>query len=620
MRLLFFVFISVLCGSAAGWRPPFLGRDRVGRELNMRYKNGKDNRDNELYNIDTEMEKLISKLGKLKQKKRLFLENIRGLKMAPERNYSKSLLEEFMEGDDDDEDEDEDEEEAAARAAFEDFFGNRGGIVIKPIGGAPEPASLEELFRGSKKAEKMGRHITGVRIFQRAQNNGADDFDGDGDDETKSENFQVIKTNLTFADIGGHDNIKSELMQCADLLVNHEKYSKYNVRTPKGLILEGPPGNGKTLLAKCFSGQINVAFIPVSGAQFQEKYVGVGASRIRELFALATKNRPCIIFIDEIDALGRKRTSDEASNNAERDSTLNELLVALDGFQTAEGVFLLASTNRVDLLDSALTRPGRIDKSVFVGNPDAKTRRAILEIHSQGKPMDAAITLDDLTEMTRGCSGAQIENLLNEAMLLAIRDNRDKISLADLEFILSRVLVGWQSSENTFTDEMLYHIAIHEMGHACVGLKADKYRRLLKVSLNTWSPKNPGYTLFETEDTTELHTKQSLMSHLMVLLGGRVAEETFFHSVSTGAMHDLEQARKLAEEMIVNYGMGSKIIYPSSSNKYRETIDHEIDLLIETAYFKAKMIVGNNRDFVETCARKLMETHLLTREQLEELI
>ena len=556
------------------------------------------NRD--LYNIDIQMEKLISKMNKLKQQKRRFLENTRGLKLSPPPAAG-SLLEEIMKGEDDyddeydDDDEDDDEMEAASRG---------GRIVISPIGGGSGiPAGLEELFGAGRQ--------TGVRIFKRADQKPAGE-------ESKSENFEVIKTNMTFAEIGGHENIKRELMQCADLLVNSEKYAKFNVRTPKGLILEGPPGNGKTLLAKCFSGEINVSFIPVSGAQFQEKYVGVGASRIRELFELAAKNAPCIVFIDEIDALGRKRTNDEESSNAERDSTLNELLVALDGFKTTPGVFLLASTNRVDLLDTALTRPGRIDKSIFVGNPDAKTRDAILRIHSAGKPMSEAITMEQLTEMTRGCSGAQIENLLNEAMLLAIREGREEITMADVEFIMARVLVGFQSSENTFTDELLYQIAIHEMGHACVGMQAENYRRVLKVSLNTWSPKNPGYTLFESEESgAELHTKQSLMSHLMVLLGGRVAEEIFFHSVSTGASHDLEQARKLAEEMVVNYGMGNKLIYPQSSNKFRETIDHEIDLLIETAYLKTKVILANSRAFVENCARELVKTHVLTRDELE---
>lgn len=566
------------------------------------------NIDRDLYNIDIKMEKLISKIGKLKQQKRGLLENMRGLKLAPEQQ-TKKLLEEFMETDE----EDEEEDDAAAAAA--EIISRGGRIVISPIGGGAGAAGMDDIF-GS--AGGFGRQVTGVRIFQRASKGGEQ---GEDDSDKKSENFQVVKTNMTFADIGGHDSIKSELMQCADLLVNHNKYSKYNVRTPKGLILEGPPGNGKTLLAKCFSGEINVSFIPVSGAQFQEKYVGVGASRIRELFELASKNTPCIIFIDEIDALGRKRTSDDESNNAERDSTLNELLVALDGFQTAPGVFLLASTNRVDLLDSALTRPGRIDKSVYVGNPDAKTREAIIRIHSNGKPIEDGITVEELTEMTRGLSGAQIENLLNEAMLLALRDDREMITSADLEFIMTRVLVGWQSSENTFSDEMIYQIAIHEMGHACVGMQADNYRRLLKVSLNTWSPKNPGHTLFESEESGgQLHTKESLMSHLMVLLGGRIAEETFFPSVSTGAMHDLDQARKLAEDMIVNYGMGTKVIYPSSSNKYLEAIDHEIHLLIETAYFKAKVLIDKSRDLIEKSARELVKSHSLTREQIMEML
>jgi cell division protease FtsH len=432
--------------------------------------------------------------------------------------------------------------------------------------------------------------------------------------ETKSENFEVLRnTGFSFKSVGGYDLIKQELMQCSDMLVHHEKYAKYNVRTPRGLILEGPPGNGKTLLAKCFSGEINVGFIPVSGAQFQEKYVGVGASRVRELFELASKNVPCIIFIDEIDALCRQR-SDEGNTRPEQDSTLNELLVQMDGFKTQRGIFIMGATNRVDLLDQALTRPGRIDKKIFVGNPDEKTRKAILRIHMKGKPMEK-ISIEDLLQLTQGFSGAQVENLLNEAMLYALREQRTTMTRNDLEIMSTRILVGFQSVENTISDQHLYQVAIHEMGHAFTAMLTGS-RKVIKVCIHLWSPKSLGFTQFEVNEQALLN-KENLMYELMVLLGGRVAEELLFGAkVSNGASQDIVQTKKLAEQMVTHWGMGDRIIYPSGSEFYRKILEQEIDELIQTAYLQTKTLLAGKIPQMTFMATKLVESREIKGEEL----
>ena len=437
----------------------------------------------------------------------------------------------------------------------------------------------------------------------------------------KSENFEVIQNqDFIFNKVGGYENVKDELIQTVDILKNYEKYNKYNVRTPKGLLLEGPPGNGKTLLAKAFSGEVNSSFIPVSGSQFTEKYVGVGASRIRELFKLANENIPCIIFIDEIDALGRSRSSGEQTNNpnTEAQSTLNELLVQMDGYSSSDGIFIVAATNRGDLLDNALLRPGRIDKRVYIGNPDAKTREQIIKIHIEGKPYENDIELNDFIEMTNGLSGAQIENLLNEGMLLSLRSNRNKISRNDLDIILSRMLVGYQSSENNYSDDMIHRIAIHELGHAIVGILSLHHANLVKICLNAWSPTSPGYTIFETAETdSSIYTKEKLNSRLMVLLSGRIAEEVFFGaSITSGASKDIEDAYSLAEQMIVKFGMGRKIVYPYHSENSKNFIDKDIERLIELAYQSAREIIVNKKQLIEECANELIKYKILMPETI----
>jgi len=436
----------------------------------------------------------------------------------------------------------------------------------------------------------------------------------------KSEHFEVVaNTSLTFADIGGYASVKLELEQCIDILLNHTKYAKYNVRVPKGLIFEGPPGTGKTLLAKALAGEANTAFIAVSGSEFQEKYVGVGPARVRELFALAKGNRPCIVFIDEIDALGRKRSA-EGEASSERDNTLNELLVALDGFKPTAGIFLVGATNRIDLLDKALIRPGRIDKRIYIGMPDAVTRRAILKIHTRGKPCDISVNMEDLVEITAGLSGAQIENLVNEALLNALRENREYFNNADIDYIMNKMVAGWQPIDHEFNDALIHQIAIHEMGHSVVGLLSKHHSKMRKVIINLSSPTSPAYTLFEAA-TNAMSTREALFEHLMILLAGRIAEEVFFEtSVSTGAINDFEEALKLAEKMVLYYGMGTEVIYPSRSEKYKEMIDGEIAELLNLAYQYSTYILQQSRELILEGAEMLKRDKIVHANTLEDLM
>ena len=433
--------------------------------------------------------------------------------------------------------------------------------------------------------------------------------------------FEIIKNSkFNFTHVGGYHQIKDELRQVLDILENKEKYKQYNLRIPRGLIFEGPPGNGKTLLAKGFCGEANMSFIPVSGSEFSEKYVGVGAQRIRELFKLAIKNEPCIIFIDEMDALARKRGNDMVNSNSEKDQTLNQLLISMDGFQNENDVFVIGSTNRLDLLDNALLRPGRMDKKVYIGNPDASTRKAILDIHLDKKPLDKLVHVDSIVEMTGGYSGAQIENLINEAMLYVLRNNRDVIEWSDLEYINNRIIAGWQDKESKFSEEMIDRIIVHELGHAIVGFLTKDHSNVMKVVLNMWSPTSPGYTVFENNDEdSNIYTKDGLLSHLMVLLGGRLAEEIFYgYSVTSGARHDLEKAYELAKTMIIDYGMGEKNIYPDLSDQSKFLIDQEISKLLMEANELSYAIIDNNKEVIKFLIKKLKDTKLLLPEDLYE--
>jgi cell division protease FtsH len=438
---------------------------------------------------------------------------------------------------------------------------------------------------------------------------------------TKSKNFEVIKDfPITFKDVGGYESVKDELRQCVDILKDYKKYQKYNVRIPRGLVLEGPPGTGKTLIAKSLAGEAGCSFISVAGSDFQEKYVGVGSTRVKELFGLAKENIPCIIFIDEIDAVGRKRSSDGESSSNERDNTLNALLVELDGFKNNTGVFIVGATNRIDLLDSALMRPGRIDKKIYIGLPDNTTRKAIIDIHIEGKPCDSTIILSDLVEITDGLSGAQIENLLNEAMLYALRLNKTEFSYTEFDMMMNKMIAGWQPSDHQFTDDLIDRIVIHEMGHAVVGILSKHHSKMSKVVINLSSPKSPGYTIFE-HSKSSIYIREALFEHLMILLAGRIAEEVFYDvSVTTGAINDFEEALKLAEKMIMYYGMGKNMIYPTTSEKYKEMVDTEVVELINEAYKVSELIIEHCKDLIIETSIILKRDKLLKAETLYEII
>jgi cell division protease FtsH len=522
---------------------------------------------------------------------------------------------------------------------FEEAFNNTNNILENNLfNNNTDDANQDAIER----MRNYNRYRSPVRriIIRSGNGENSDDFDDEDENDifekfrqtasyqqkkssqdNSDHSFELVKNSkFNFTHIGGYDKIKEELEQVLDIIRNKKRYEKFNVRIPRGLIFEGPPGNGKTLLAKGFCGEANMSFIPVSGSEFSEKYVGVGAQRVRDLFKMATNNAPCIIFIDEMDALARKRGNDMVNSNSEKDQTLNQLLIAMDGFSNEEDVFVIGSTNRLDLLDSALLRPGRMDKKVYIGSPDSATRKEILNIHLKGKPLDKLVHVDSIVEMTGGYSGAQIENLLNEAMLYVLRNDRELIEWSDLEYINNRVLAGWQDKESKFSEEMIDRIIVHELGHAIVGFLSTDHSNVMKVVLNMWSPTSPGYTVFENNDEdSNIYTKDGLLSHLMVLLGGRLAEEIFYgYSVTSGAKQDLAQAYELAKTMIINYGMGEKNIYPDLSDQSKYLIDQEISKLLMEANELSYKIIDENKAVIKELIDKLKDTKLVVPKDIYE--
>lgn len=433
--------------------------------------------------------------------------------------------------------------------------------------------------------------------------------------------LEQISNDTNFSMVGGYLDIKQELLQILDFIREPEKYRPYGVRMVKGILLEGSPGNGKTLIARCLAGEANMNFVVCSGAEFSEKYVGVGASRVREMFDFVRRNQPCILFIDEIDALARKRTEVGEMSHQERDSTLNQLLVLMDGFHQHDTILVIGATNRADMLDRAILRPGRFDKIIHIPNPDMDTRREILAIHSTRKPLN--VSNEDLVRLTNGLSGAQIENLLNEATLMAIRADDLPVQLKQVEYVKERMLLGQTSNyRRNVTETTLRRIAVHEVGHLMLALQSEHYERPWKITVDSVNPKHSlGYTIFETNEEDEgLFIREYLEDKIKVLLGGRVAEEVVYgQSVSSGALADLGRAFDVAKTMIMDYGMGTSPIYPYMSETFKRRIDEQIHQLLTRMYKDTKAYILTNRELMEVFVDQLLAKKTMTAEEIEEV-
>ena len=441
---------------------------------------------------------------------------------------------------------------------------------------------------------------------------------------------------ITFKDVAGLPEEKEELQELIDFLKSPKKFQKLGARIPKGVLLVGPPGTGKTLLAKAVAGEANAPFYFISGSDFVELYVGVGASRVRDMFKQAKQNAPCLIFIDEIDAVGRQRGTGIGGGHDEREQTLNQLLTEMDGFGANEGIIIIAATNRPDVLDPALLRPGRFDRQVTVALPDAKAREDILKVHARNKVLSKNVHLDSIAKRTVGFSGADLENLLNEAALLAVRREKSAITMSEIDEAIDRVIMGPAKVTKKYTAKEKKLVAYHEAGHAVLGIKLDDADDVQKVTIIPRGQAG-GYNLMLPKEEKYTATKTELLEEIMGLLGGRVAEEVVFGEITTGAHNDFSKATKIARSMVTEYGMSSlgpvQLETPEGSsflgrdyNKNRNfsdqvalEIDNEVRKIINECYDKAKKIIEKNRDLLDLIATNLIEHETLTKEQIDYL-
>ena len=442
---------------------------------------------------------------------------------------------------------------------------------------------------------------------------------------------------VTFNDVAGLKEEKEELKELIDFLKNPKKFTKLGARIPKGVLLVGPPGTGKTLLARAVAGEANVPFYYISGSDFVELFVGVGASRVRDMFRQAKHNAPCLIFIDEIDAVGRQRGTGLGGGHDEREQTLNQLLTEMDGFGANEGIIIIAATNRADVLDPALLRPGRFDRQVTVNLPDVKAREEILGVHARNKILGDDVTLNNLAKRTPGFSGADLENLLNEAALLAVRRNKDHITMNEVDEATDRVMMGPAKKSKKYTEEEKRLVAYHEAGHAVIGLKLSSANVVQKVTIIPRSYAG-GYNLMVPKEEKYTATKTELLEQITGLLGGRVSEELTFGEITTGAHNDFEKSTKIARAMVTEYGMSdlgpvqleqqSESVFIgrdyNKSRNFSDTVAHEIDeemrKIIDNCYKKATEILKENKDLVKLIAEALLERETLTKEQIDYLV
>lgn len=453
----------------------------------------------------------------------------------------------------------------------------------------------------------------------------------------KSRAKLVEESRATFKDVAGLTEEKEEVQELIDFLKNPKKFTSMGARIPKGVLLVGPPGTGKTLLARAVAGEAKVPFYYISGSDFVELFVGIGASRVRDMFKQAKMNAPCLIFIDEIDAVGRQRGTGLGGGHDEREQTLNQLLTEMDGFGANEGIIIIAATNRPDVLDPALLRPGRFDRQVTVSLPDKNARIEILKVHAKNKILSKNITLEYLAKRTPGFSGADLENLLNEAALLAVRRNKKEITMAEIDEATDRVLMGPAKVTKKYTDKEKKLVAYHEAGHAVLGLKLDGANEVQKITIIPRGHAG-GYTMMTPKEEAFNYTKKELLESICGLLGGRVAEEVTFGEITTGAHDDFKKATKIARSMVTEYGMsnlGPMMLDEPDGNTFlgrdytknrniSDTVAHEIDeemrSIINDCYKQATKIITENKKLLELIANTLLEEETITKEEIDYLV